>query len=538
MPYNLLDIAERKALINEIKGNENIYRKRESFKQNEVFSDRITKYVIDYLRGQFSNQTVQEMPIISTVNICRRIVKQEASIYKKSPERDWSDVSDEQKDALKLMYADMMADIKLNKSNEYFKLQKQNILQILPKDGKLALRVLRPDQVDVVPDPMNPEKPWIYIISAYDRFFESERADNTRLSNGAGGSFYSQGANQDFVNQKIADADDYEGPAKLFTVWSPEYNFVMDQNGNIVSGDNIENPIAPYLPFVDIAEDRDFEYWVRQSQSLTDFTIQYNGALSDQGQVVRLQGFAQAVIKAPQDLLPVSMQIGPNTILRLPVDPANPVETDFSFVSPSPDIAGGMAYIEMLLANFLSSRGNDPKIISGKADSTKYSSGIERLLAMIEKFEATRTDYSLYEKAEQDLYTLIKIWHNTIKGSDQLLPKYETADFSEDSEVTVQFAKPELVKTDAEVLDVIERKMDLGLMSRVEALMELRNLDDEEHAEEILEKIEEQDALTRARPVGSNGPEVNPGFEQGDGSDTTGSEPEVSDSPGPDRQDS
>ena len=493
MTFNLEKIEDRKRLIEQINGYENRKRKEESFKQNEIFQDRATKYVYDYLRGQFSNDTVNEMPVISTINLAKRIVQQQASLYKNKPNRMFTDLSDEQEEVVKDIYNKMYVDSQLNKSNEYFKLQNHNILQILPKKGVLKMRVLRPDQIDVVPDSMHPEDAMIYIISAYDRSWESTRDIDKRNNNPTGNSVNSTyGVTPDSINQDIADPDDWQG-ARFFTVWTPELNFVMDIKGAIVSGDDIINPIAPMLPFVDIAENRDFEYWVRVAQSITDFTIQYNGVLSDMASVIRMQGFAQAVISGPSDLIPETLKIGHNTVIRLPIDPNNPIPAKFEFVSPNPDLSGSISYLEFLLANFLSSRGVDPKTISGKADATKFTSGVERLLSMIEKFEATKTDISTYEEVEREIYNLIKVWHNTMKGTGTLLPSIETADLSEDSEIIVTHQKPEMIKTDAETLADIQVKLDLSLMSKVEAIMELRNLDNEEEAKEILEKIEEED---------------------------------------------
>jgi hypothetical protein len=491
MPFDLTQSNDRKNLIKEITSYENRQRKEESFKQNEIFQDRIHPYVLDYLKGQFSQQTVSEMPVVSTINIARRIAKQEASIYKSTPEREFTDLSEEQDLTLRKIYDEMFADSKLNKSNEYFKLQKQNILQILPKEGKLRLRTLRPDQVDVVPDPTDPEKPMMYIISSMDRsYIQVTAEERQRLSNATGGSRTDRFSRSDRHDKKIADDDDWMGTQGFYTVWTPDLNFVMDHKGEIISGDDITNPIAPFLPFIDVAEDRDFEFWVRSSQSLTDFCVQFNSALSDLCMVSRSQGFAQAILSGPQDLLPESVAVGPSHVIRLPIDPNNPVETKFEFVNPSPDMQGSIQCVELLLSTYLSSRGIDPKTISGKADSQKFTSGVERLLSMIEKFEATRTDFALYDQVERKLYDLIKIWHNTIKGSGKLLPSLETSDFPIESEIAVQFAKPEMVKTDAEMLDTIERRLELGLMSRSEAIMEDRGLDDEEAAKEIIEKIE------------------------------------------------
>ena len=81
---NWLDINYRKSVISEIKGEENKRRKAESLKQFEIFNDRMDQYVVEYLKKQFSAATVREMPVVSSINLPKRIVTQEASIYKRA----------------------------------------------------------------------------------------------------------------------------------------------------------------------------------------------------------------------------------------------------------------------------------------------------------------------------------------------------------------------------------------------------------------------------------------------------------------------
>jgi octaprenyl-diphosphate synthase len=57
-------------------------------------------YVERYLQTFYNEDDIGSLPIISSINLARRITKQEASIYKCSPERTFTNVSDEQKKAL------------------------------------------------------------------------------------------------------------------------------------------------------------------------------------------------------------------------------------------------------------------------------------------------------------------------------------------------------------------------------------------------------------------------------------------------------
>ena len=62
---------------------------------------------------------------------------------------------------------------------------------------------------------------------------------------------------------------------------------------------------------------------------------------------------------------------------------------------------------------------------------------MERLLAMIELFEASKSDYDVYRRAESNVYKVVKAWHNNLKNTDMLDPKYLTAELPDDSEIEI-----------------------------------------------------------------------------------------------------
>jgi hypothetical protein len=459
---NYLNPDLRKTILQDAQTDETIKRKDVSLSEFEIFQDNLMPYVKKYLKGMYSEDTINEMPIIASVNLAKRIVTQEASIYKEAPEREFFGVSEEQEAVIKQVYKDMQIDKKLMKANQYYKLQGQTHIQILPFQGKLASRVLLNHHLDVVPSPINPEMADAYVVSGFDK-------SRSKLKD----------IDSDTINELSADPDDYKASTNQLALWSDQFNFIMDNKGNIISGENVSNDLE-MMPFVEVAPDKDFEYWVRRGQAITDFTIQFNGALSDMGHIVRMQGFAQAWMKGPANSLIENVQIGPNYILKLPIDPNNPVETDFGFASPSPDLAGSISYIEMLLSNFLTSRGLDPKLVSGKGQAQSYSSGIERLLAMFEKFDASRSDLSTFEDVEIKIFEIVKQYLNKMSGS---VLNYRIAPIPEDASVSVKFKKPEMVQTDDDKLNSIQRKIELGLISNIDAIMEYHGIEREDAIE-------------------------------------------------------
>jgi hypothetical protein len=253
------------------------------------------------------------------------------------------------------------------------------------------------------------------------------------------------------------------------------------------------------VPIVEIAPpNKDFEYWVKGPSELTEFTVDFNEQLSMLNQIVELQGFAQAYLKAPESLQSSSLSIGPHRILRLITDPDNPQsDVEFGYANPSSDIANSQDFVQSILSQFLSSQGLDPSLVTGNAQASQsFSSGVERLLAMIDKFESSKDTQDIYRHVENKIYSVIKAWVNALSNTDMLKDEYKTSELPDSSELAVTFKRPETIQTPEEKLNLIERKMDLGLMSKIDAIMELYNLD-RDAAEEKLGMIDGESEVRR-----------------------------------------
>ena len=480
---NFQNLKDRLKLISDIKETENIGRKAESLRQVEIFNDRIFNHVYERLTRRFERNTVLEMPIVSSVNLARRIVKQEASIYRNPPKREWSgELSDEQLEVIDRIYRDMNINSKMMKSNESFKLQSQNHIYIVPTDGKLEMRVMRNHHLDSI-DSDDPEKPLGYVINSLNKnkLLRNRKAD---WGGAAGISRFDSYTDRDsnFKDSSIGDDDDFEKTLERYLIWTPEYNFLMNGKGEILS-DNINNDFG-MVPFIDISSEKDFEYWVRQGDSLSEFTVDYNSYLSDASQVVMMQGYSQAYMIADDSMMPENIKIGPQFVLRMPINPSTEQRPEFGYSSTGADLNGVIEFGNLLLSNFLTSRGLDASVVSGRGESNKASSGIERYLRMIEKFEASKSDYDIYQSAEQKVWDIVKNYHNLSLGTDLLDRKYQTKAFPEDSQVMVQFSGPEMVKSDDEKVETWIKRIEQGEATVIDMIKDLRGVD-RQMAEEI-----------------------------------------------------
>lgn len=510
---NVLLAAERKRIIDDIRGSENQARKNESIKRFDIYSKRQAQYVKEKLISEYSETTVKDMRVVSSINLGRRIIDKAASLYKYEPTRtferaDGTPLSDNEINQLAAIYDQSGIDGHLKKSNRYYKLEQQGCIQIIPRDGILQPRVLLPHHYDVIPMDGDPERAYGYIISVYDRSLLYTQQDPTSETE----SPYLPQKVADGINATIADSDDYKDVAdRKYIWWTPEYNFVTDGKGNIIDeyGNQmliqresdlalIANPIQR-LPFVDIACEKEFEFWVRQGNDIIDFALDFSVLLSDTAEVNKRQGYSQAIVYSEEP--PKDVNVGPNRILHIKLDSDKEQQARFEWANPSPDLAAALSLLETYLSLFLTSQGIDPKTVTGKGEGQRYASGFERLLAMIEQFEASQDDMDLYKRVEQEILDVFVAWSNLLQGAtiaagvDPLNPDLNQAVIPPNVKVEVCFAKPQATQSKAEVEDSEIKKLENGLTTRKRAIMAIEGINDDA-AEKLLLEIDQENSPT------------------------------------------
>jgi hypothetical protein len=449
----------RKALIKMIDGESEKSRIRSSIFECDILEGKIESHLNKKLLEKYDSSTIKEMPVITKINMAKRISFEEASLYREAPDRSFKGIEEKDDDYVKLVdiYKDGRINAKLLRANKYFKHQLQCALYVLPIDGKIEVRVLKKHQ--------------------YFHF------DGVYLL-----------VNDKAVNSKMKDQE--KKKARRITVWSKEYNFVMDGDGDITSTEeDLSNPIG-IIPIIDISIDKDDEFWVTSQRGVAEFTIDLNLALTALIHVMHMQGFAIGAISGSIEMLQAiaSQTIGLNKLLKLPITTdkdGNQVSADAKFISPNPDLPGSIAVIETMLSAFMTSEGVDPKIVSLKGEGESYSSGWERLLALLSKFEASKEDVEIFKRAETQLLEVIKAYITVYATATNppIDKKYLTSGL-EDVSVYVDYKSPEMIETRGEKEDRIKKREDNGFASRVDSIMEIYKCDRKE-AIKIIMQIEE-----------------------------------------------
>lgn len=499
MPIDIQNQGFRKNIIDEILNNENRERKEDSKIRFEVYKDRQERFLRELLAKEFGKEALDQLRIISSINIQKRIVNEQASIYKNDPERtfmtDGVEPTEAETKQIENLYKFSKANLRLKRSNRAFKLHNQCALQVWPHNGIIDIRILRPHQYDVIPSSESPEMPQVYILNVMD---------DTQLP---------LHPDQDNTNQKIGDRDDAEKRARMrFVWWSAELNFMTDGNGKLLSFDvdtdgnavpvMRPNPLG-VLPFIDIHDEKDFEFWVRKGSAATGFGLTLSTILTDISSINKMQGWGQCVITGEN--IPENLRVGYDRIIRLITEPGGTAPT-FEFVSADVDLNAALSMVDMLVNLFLSAEGLDPKIISGKGEASNFSSALERFLAEISKFSATKDDFDLFETVETKLFKFFIAWSNILQNTDALIPDLQGGQIDPRMEVNVEFAEPDMLDTDADKLKNADTRMKMKMLSRVEAIAEDRDITEDE-ALEVIKKIDEQNAATMKNVLNALGGE-------------------------------
>lgn len=494
MRIDYLSSTDRKKLIQEIiESDENKKRKEESLRALEVYKGRQAQFILTKILNELGINAANNSRTITSINLTKKIIKEQASLYKNDPIRTFTDMNELQTQYALDLYDYCSANVKFKKANEVYKLCDQSQLQIVLRNGKIEFRPLYPHHYDVIPSTQNPEEAECYVISSFDKtqLFMGQYKGDSRRSD----SYYS-----DTINQKIGDPDDYKS-RELFYWWTKDYNFITNADGVYVdsngvplvglSENDIKNPIG-MLPFVDVAADKDFEFYVRSGYNTVNFTIDLGLLLSDVSEISRLQGFSQAIISSVEE--PKDLTIGPRRAIWLKVSPQADQATrpTFEFQSPSPDLGNSLQLISNFMSMYLTSQGVSPKLINASGMQESFTSGVDRFLSMVEKFEASQDDMSLFMSVEKKAWSIVKAWNNvyynaTDNGFDE---KLSGTLIPQSAEISVKYGKPEMVLSENDKLATIEKRLDLGLISIAEAIAFDRGIP-KEQAEEVIAEIAE-----------------------------------------------
>ena len=502
---DILDQGFRKKVIDEINAPFNLTRKAEAYKRYECFKDKTYKYVMELLLRQFDSSTVYEMQYaLTNISLVRKVVDKLARVYANGAVRT---AEEEQYDKV---VEDLATHLKMNqrmkKANRTFKLQKNLALYVRPVkcDERIDLDIspLSPFLYDVIPDPGNEHKAMVCILSDYvpDRgvLYAIDPATANRTSFPNVRQLVPSDSAPDSI---IAEPGSKEAEEKdrRYVWWSKNYHFTTNSKGEIVASSYdaqsgapiIENPVKK-LPFVTLSEDQDDSFWSEGGDDLADSGIKINTMLTNINHIAITQGYGQPIMSGKNP--PKTIKLGPNHCITMEQNEGEPNPV-FDFVSANPPIADLVRTMEMYIALLLSTNNlSTSSVASNLSGGKDFASGIALMLDKAESMEDVQDQQQVFYDAEKESWALVEAWleylQRTEKGS--LVDVLQTAKLPVGIDVAVSFPQVQLLLSEKEKLEIIEKRKDLGINTMVELLMKDDPTLTMEAAEEKLKKIIEE----------------------------------------------
>lgn len=345
---------------------------------------------------------------IFTVNMVRKVVTRRATAYRVPPIRTFEGWDQEAGLAL---YQAANIDAVMKRASKLTKLLKTTALHVRHGDHGLQVNVLTPHILDAVYD--DPDHP-------------------TRM----------------IVTHAASD------PARTtYSDWSATYFRRRDAQGRPIALPGNVASVNPYgvLPFVPLFDRLpDSEFFLPGGDDLIGSQKALNVGLVNLFRSIELQAHGQAVAKGLRVGDPIST--GPDKVIILPAD------GEFSYQAPNAPIQDILSSLEFLMRQTAATNdvGADVFDLSKRAESGSAKS-VERM----DLREARQDDIALWRRYEARLFEVIKAVVNT----------HAPGTIPEGATLRVDFAELQDNLTEAELLDNLKAKAELGISSPVDALM-------------------------------------------------------------------
>ncbi len=111
-----------------------------------------------------------------------------------------------------------------------------------------------------------------------------------------------------------------------------------------------------------------------------------------------------------------------------------------------------------LLGLTLSTANLNPKEIGGTASARQFNSGFQALIESADILEARKSDMNPLRRGEQELWELLKRWHNWMFDMNILRDDARSfGKFSEDFQMSISFADVKPMESEKEVLEIIDK---------------------------------------------------------------------------------
>lgn len=510
---SVLDQNDIEQMIEEINNQEEVDRRAHMLRRGRIYADGGKSFLIEELKKEFGSESLNEMRL-APLNLLKKIVNKRSTLYKQAPIRKATTDLDSDQVLIDFYTQDLDFNEMMDKAHRYFTLYSNVALYPYPVGDKIAFRVIPPYQYSVTPNKIDPT---ISDVWVFNRFVEEgDVTPQDSLLPAGGGQGFGRERGFKTKDSKIDSMQKQTEKKRTFIFWTDAQHFTVDEDGELLMVDSSGAPIEEQIvnpiemsPVVNLAKDRDGQFWATQFADTVELSIAVMKAWTDILTIAKHHGFSILTVVSEEE--PKQLTIGINRAVWLKQKPDGP-QPSINYVQASSPLAEYKDLIMELTGLILSTADINPKEISGSSGGASFSSGFQALIETSDTLEARKRDQNPLRRAEQQTWEIIKRWHNWMLDTDQLNPEARAlGKFSDDFGVMIEFAdvKP-LESLEDRIKQVRELKAE-GLVTRRDAMKRLHPDMNEEQIDMKLEAIdaEMKELSSRAATLmGAGQPEV------------------------------
>ena len=436
---------------------------------------RLKDYLKTALEITYKDSDVEEMQL-NFVNITKKIVNQQAVIYKHPADRYIVDESGEEDEDMTEYYNDILPD-KINsidkKASRLGKLANTSITEIYFDNGKINYRVDPNFQYRVIVEDEDPKK--IKMIT-YDKEIEDQI---------------------------------------YIYVWTNEYHFRINPNGKPepIPGRGEEDLKNYYgiIPFVFLTFEDGLDIWGDGQTDLVNVNEQINFLLTNliNDQIVMGAGGGMLVSncdidkKATSDSIVVDNQV--RDIKSIRFNRKHPIITEgvrtdmkdpkIEFIGLDPHITEIQESIDWYIKMIARTKGINPNSFFGEPQST---SGFSKMVDSVEQLEMRMDDMEPCREYEKQRFNVTRIINNyyatTTDGK-----KYKLKEIPEKLELKIDFAEIEMPQSQDEIWKDRKEKEDRNMGSALDWLIEENPDLDIKEAQRILNENKQRNEANKPK---------------------------------------
>lgn len=451
-------------------------RIKESLRRYEIYHDKTSKYVLERLKKEMadSEEVAHEMKNrASNVSIARVITDKKARVFGDGTRFEVAKKKDQK--IIDELFREVGLVGALKKANKFTELQKNCAFQVYPYKNQSGLydiktRILQPFAYDVLVDKQDEEVALCYVLpTSYEN-----------------------------------------GEPKEYIWWSKNYHLTTDENG-------VAKPSSPSgfinelgeLPIIQFSMDNTNVFWSEGGQDVIDGSILFNMLLTDTYYITKYQGMGIFYMFGKG--IPKNMKVGPRDGIMLEQEAGDPTPS-IGFATSNPPIEAQMRLAEQCAMLILSSNEIDTSSIAGSL-TNGAASGFQEAIRKSEFVGDIEEKRELYRESVREVLNVVLKMFDLYNERKLLTEKYEFISGKKigDLKPVVKFPKTQIYTSEKEKLEVIEKRLNLGLDDEIDAMMrdnndlsreealnilkerKMRELEDSitEKQEEIKEEIEE-----------------------------------------------